>query len=138
MSPSSAFETYTNVAAAASPAPTSDAIAATEIPLITVPNAFMVSSLCCLYASTFEILSFDPVSRPENPRHDRQRYRHEGDGHDETDADAHVRDTVKAPAEAADQVDDRVEQADRLPKWRHPLHPIKTAPTHPPCSDHTQ
>src|SRR5207253_5779492 len=76
------------------------------------------------FAST---LGLEPVSGFEYPRHDRQRYRHEHDRHGEADSDAHVGDAVEAPAEAADQIDHRVEQRDRLPQGRQHIDRIEAA-----------
>src|ERR1022692_4454766 len=72
-------------------------------------------------------LGLEPVSGLEYPGHDRQRYRHEHDRHAEADADSHVGNAVEAPAEAADQVDHRVEQRDRLPEGRQHLYRIEAA-----------
>ena len=57
-----------------------------------------------------------PVAGPEHPADDREAEEEEAQGRGEADADADVADAVEAPAEAADQIDDRVEQGDRPPR----------------------
>src|SRR5436190_5458401 len=63
-------------------------------------------------------LHLQPIPGPEDPRAYREEYREEDDRHAEAHPDADVGDTVEAPAKAADQVDDRVEQGHRLPHRR--------------------
>src|SRR5438477_11376008 len=73
------------------------------------------------------VLGLEPLAGLEDPGHERQRYRHEHQGHREADRDAHVGDAVEAPAEAADEVDDGVEQGNRLPEWRQHVDRIEAA-----------
>src|SRR3712207_7329740 len=63
-------------------------------------------------------LRLQAVTRLEAPPHRRQAHDQEEDRHAEAQGDAHVGDAVEAPAEAADQVHDGVEQGDRLPEDR--------------------
>ncbi len=60
------------------------------------------------------------VARPEKPANDGDADCQEDERRAKTHHDADVRYLSKTPAEAADQVHDRVEQADGLPDgWQH-------------------
>ena len=61
-------------------------------------------------------LGLQPVAGPEHPADDGEAEEEEAQGRREADADADVGGAVEAPAEAADQIDDRVEQGDRPPR----------------------
>src|SRR5438105_12794737 len=58
------------------------------------------------------------ISSLEDPPYSRKAKYEEQTGHGKTDADMHIGDLVEAPAKAADQVDDRVEERHRLPGGR--------------------
>src|SRR2546423_14555210 len=58
------------------------------------------------------------IPRLENPRDRSDAERKEKQRHRKADADMHVGRFKEAPAEAADQIDDRVEQRDFLPERR--------------------
>ena len=59
--------------------------------------------------------ALQPVPRPEDPPDQREAQDEEPHRRREADLHAHVRGPVEAPAEAADQVDHRVEQAEGAP-----------------------
>jgi hypothetical protein len=68
------------------------------------------------------------VPRPENPPHHCKTSSEELRRHSEADGDADVGNAVEAPAEAADQVDDRIEQGDGLlPDRRQDLDGVEAA-----------
>src|SRR5690349_12204717 len=58
-------------------------------------------------------LLLEPVAGPEHPRDHRHAQGDDRDGDQHARPYRHVRNGVEAPAEAADHVDDRVEQGDR-------------------------
>ena len=60
-------------------------------------------------------LLLHPVPGPEHPRDDRDAGEQEHERHREAQPDGDVRLAEEAPAKAADQVHDRVEQRDRAP-----------------------
>ena len=65
-------------------------------------------------------LRLESVPCLEDPPDRHQAYGQEENRHGEAQAYAHVGDPVETPAEAADQVDDRVEKGNRLPeRWQH-------------------
>src|SRR5579872_4717891 len=65
-------------------------------------------------------LGLEAVARPENPGDDRQADDQEDRHHEQAGAYANVREAVKAPAEAAHQVDDRIKERRLLPeRWQH-------------------
>src|SRR3712207_3101758 len=70
-------------------------------------------------------LRLQAVTRLEDPPHRRQAHDQEEDRHAEAQGDAHVGDAVEAPAEAADQVHDGVEQGDRLPERGQHVHRVE-------------
>ena len=72
-------------------------------------------------------LRLESVSRLEDPPHRHQAHGQEADRHGQAQADAHVGDPVETPAEAADQVDHRVEQGDRLPERRQHIDRVEAA-----------
>src|SRR5882762_11736459 len=53
---------------------------------------------------------FQAIAGPEDPDDDRQAREEESQRRRQADCDAYVRVAVEAPAKAADQVDDRIEQ----------------------------
>src|SRR5262245_30807248 len=54
-------------------------------------------------------LVFESIARSENPPHGGEAKDQEQRGHRQTDADAHVSDSVETPAEPADQVHNRIQ-----------------------------
>src|SRR5260370_12833041 len=68
-----------------------------------------------------------PIPGAENPSQDRQARRDEQRGEAEARGDADVALAEKAPAKAADEVDNWVEQADRAPELRQHVDPIVKA-----------
>ena len=60
--------------------------------------------------STAGDLLLEAIAGPEHPGDDGEADDDEGERHGEARPDGHVGDRIEAPAEAADQVDDRIEQ----------------------------
>src|SRR6478672_11327002 len=69
-------------------------------------------------ACAFGPLAFQPVAGLEDPPHHSEADRQEQDGHGEAQSHAHIGHSEETPAEAADQIDHRIEQRHLLPKWR--------------------
>src|SRR5262249_9980529 len=59
-----------------------------------------------------------PIPGLEEPGSDRHAQREKAKRHGNAQSDMHVGDIEKAPAEARDQIDQRVEQRDRAPERR--------------------
>src|SRR5258708_27409537 len=79
------------------------------------------------WATPKTLLALEPIAGAEQPPHDRQAKHQEQPRHGKADADAHVGDLEEAPAEAADQVDHRIEQGDGLPGRRQHADRIEAA-----------
>src|SRR5215831_14250427 len=75
----------------------------------------------------FRWLWLEPIACLENPPHSRKANGEECRRHAEADAYADIRNSIEAPAEAADQVNDWVDQCDRLPNWRQNLDGVEAA-----------
>src|SRR4051812_394583 len=69
----------------------------------------------------------EAIARPEDPGHDGEADGQHQGGRREADADMDVGDAVEAPAEAADEVDDRIEQRHHLPQRRQHLDRVEAA-----------
>src|SRR5262249_31333499 len=54
-------------------------------------------------------LAFESIARSENPPHGGEAKDQEQRGHRQTDADAHVSDSVETPTESTDQVHNRIQ-----------------------------
>src|SRR5690606_15574871 len=63
-------------------------------------------------------LGFESIPRLEDQPDDGKTNEEKDKRHKQTDANAHIRDLIEAPAKAADQVHDRVEQRHGLPERR--------------------
>src|SRR6266481_2167547 len=74
-----------------------------------------------------DTLSLEPIARLENPPHHREADGEEYRRHAQADAHADVGDAVKAPAEAADQINHRIDESDRLPNRRQHLDGVEAA-----------
>lgn len=94
---------------------TTSRIAANELckRLQTIRIACMV-----LRNRAYNALILESVAGLEDPPDDDKAKSEEAERHGEADADVHVGDLKEAPAKAADQIDDRVEQGDGLPQRR--------------------
>ena len=68
-----------------------------------------------------------PIAGAENPPQHRQAYGDEGRGEGEAADDADIAAAIEAPAETADQIDDRIEQADRAPERRQHVDRVERA-----------
>src|SRR5262249_7322947 len=68
-----------------------------------------------------------PVAGLEDPPHQGEADRKKRKRHAEAEDHADVRDLVKAPAEAGDQIDYGIEQRDRAPARRQHVHGIEAA-----------
>src|SRR5580658_6563323 len=70
---------------------------------------------------------FQSPAGPQHPRHDQQAHhqkrRHEAQAHTDTD----IGEAVETPPEAADQIDDGVEQGDRAPDRRQDVDAVEAA-----------
>ena len=64
------------------------------------------------------ILALEPIAGLEDPRYDGKADGEEQADHGEAGGRAHVGDVEKAPAEAADQIDHRIEQRHAPPERR--------------------
>src|SRR5688572_9574843 len=73
------------------------------------------------------ILRLEPVAGAENPPDDAKADDQERQRHAEADADMHVGYAEEAPAEAADEIHDRVEQRDSLPDRRQHVDRVERA-----------
>ena len=60
----------------------------------------------------------EPVAGLEDPPHDGKAQRQKRERHGDADADVHVGDAVEAPAEAVDEINDRIELRHGLPERR--------------------
>ena len=69
----------------------------------------------------------DAVSGAEYPADNQQTQSQEHQSHADADADVHIRSTIEAPAEPADQVDHRIEQRNGLPERRQHGDGVETA-----------
>src|SRR5690606_8602645 len=69
----------------------------------------------------------EAIAGPEDPRHERQAERQEQPDHGQADHRIDVGDLVEAPAEAADQIEHRIEVTDRLPGGRQHVERIEAA-----------
>src|ERR1700724_3174609 len=69
----------------------------------------------------------ETISRLEDPPDDDEADGEEQRRHGEAHGDTHVGDFEEAPAEAADEINDRVEQAHGLPYGRQHAHRIEAA-----------
>src|SRR6266508_4901894 len=72
-------------------------------------------------------LLLEPVAGLEDPRYGRQADGEEQDGHRQAEAHAHIGGLEEAPAEAADQIDNRIAQGDRLPSMMQHIHRVEGA-----------
>src|SRR5215467_12260946 len=72
--------------------------------------------------------SFQPIARPEHPPHDGETQQQEQQRHRQAEAHADVGALEKAPAEPADQINDRIEQGDVLPERRQYVDGVEAAP----------
>src|SRR5712692_8252950 len=72
-------------------------------------------------------LLLQPVAGLEDPPHRGEADGQEQQGHAQADADRDVGGLEEAPAEAADQIDDRIEQRERLPDRRQDLDRVEGA-----------
>ncbi len=70
---------------------------------------------------------FQAVAGAEDPPNEGETQPQERHGQQRADHDVHVRETVEAPSECADEIDDRVEQRDRLPDARQHVDRIERA-----------
>src|SRR5581483_5562904 len=71
--------------------------------------------------------AFQAITGSENPTYQRETGREESERHREADSDADVRRCIEAPAKAADQIHDRIEQADGAPPRRQHVDRIERA-----------
>src|SRR5436305_8804673 len=69
----------------------------------------------------------DAIAGLENPADRTEAEREKQKRHGEADAEMHVGGFKEAPAETADQIDDRIEQRDRLPAVRQHMDRIEGA-----------
>src|SRR5882672_10753019 len=76
------------------------------------------------------------IPRPEYPRHQGQVQDEEPQRHRETDPDGDIRCAIEAPAEAADQIDHRVEQAEGTPAAGQHIYGIESAAEESERGDH--
>src|SRR6476659_1622833 len=76
-------------------------------------------------ACAFGRLAFQPVAGLEDPPHHSEADRQKQDGHGEAQSHAHIGHAEETPAEAADQIDHRIEQRHLLPKWREHVYGIE-------------
>src|SRR6185437_8382717 len=88
-----------------------------------LPGKFILIDGCESYAKSV----FQTVARFENPGDQSQEEQEENADHAQAQADTHVAFFVKAPAKAADQVDDRIGKRNFLPQRRQHLDRIKTS-----------
>src|SRR5215475_1530140 len=72
-------------------------------------------------------LVLQPVAGAKNPADQRQAEACEQHGHRQADAHVYVGDRIETPAKTADQINDRVEQAERLPGWWQQVDGIEAA-----------
>src|SRR5215211_6661067 len=72
-------------------------------------------------------LSLQPIPRLEDPPHRRQAHGQEDERHGQAHAYPNVGEPVEAPAEAADQVDDGVEERSLLPERRQHANRVEAA-----------
>src|SRR3546814_18187671 len=80
-----------------------------------------------LFRSASPILILQPPAGLENPRDQREAQDEEARDRGEADADAHIALVEEAPAETADQIHNRVEQAHRAPRLRQHVDRIEGA-----------
>src|SRR5688572_13863539 len=71
--------------------------------------------------------ALQPVAGTEDPVHDTEAEQEEAKRGGETHADGDVRRPVETPAEAADQVHHRIEQAERAPERRQHVDRVEGA-----------
>ena len=74
-----------------------------------------------------QALAFQPISRLEYPAQCQHAGEKKHRCHGKTYANVHVGQTVEAPAETADEIDDRIEKRHRLPEWRQHFYRIEAA-----------
>src|SRR5574338_174197 len=72
-------------------------------------------------------LLLESIARPEDPPDHGKADEEEGEGRRERRSERHVRGTEEGPAEAVDQIDDRVEQGDRAPRRREHVDRVESA-----------
>src|SRR5438874_1384459 len=63
-------------------------------------------------------LVLEPIASPEYPPYCYKTGEQEGERHPQTDRDTHIGNLEERPAEATDEIDDRIEQGDGLPGRR--------------------
>src|SRR6185295_5520833 len=76
------------------------------------------STLCAGPYLLHDRLGLEAIACPENPPHGDEAQRQEQRRHPETDAHMHIGDLVEAPAKSAHEVDNGIEERDRLPGRR--------------------
>src|SRR5712691_13439139 len=86
----------------------------------------------------YAALGLEPVAGLENPPHPGETCGQKHQGRRQAQAWADVGDAVEAPAEAADQVEHRIGQADALPNRRQDRDRIKAAAQKRQRRDHEQ
>ena len=83
---------------------------------------------CCRAVALREVSStFQPIARLEYPSNDREADEKEGHDRREADFDGDVAFVEEAPAEARDQVDDRIEERHLAPHSRQHIDGIERA-----------
>src|SRR5215216_6862120 len=92
-----------------------------------VPECYSLYPCFAHLARCLQGLRLEPVACLEDPPHRRQAQDQEEDRHGQAQGHAYVGGSVEAPPEAADQVDHRIEEGDRLPERRQHLHGVEAA-----------
>ena len=67
---------------------------------------------------TEQRLRLQSVTGAKDPGNDHKADGEENERHRDANSDVHIGNLIEAPAEPADQIDDRIEQSDLLPNFR--------------------
>src|SRR6266567_1766562 len=82
-----------------------------------LPSRFALAGHDRMYVMRFS-LALQAIAGLEHPPDRAQAESEKYAGHRQADPDAHIRDSIKAPAESADQIDHGIGEADPLPERR--------------------